>query len=356
MLMIGSTEIQADADKPRYVRYHAVIGYQFDPGGRIRFTRPDGKSFQVRVNAGGIRSNREYDFAKPRGVYRILVFGDSQADGAFQPNELRFSELMEKRNPALEVINLALPGVGTDQQLLNFEEVGVKYEHDLVLLLPFLVNIRRNVQQTQTSIEPASGRIVVRAKPWFELITHADGSEELKLHNVPVPEQPLSVEEPGDEADATPISWLLQKFENAREKAKKSAHVRRLAYRLGPLQDVLGRTPYPEYRTPKTYEWRLMAALIRRFAQGAGKKPLVVAPLVDSWYMRFASGKDYWRRFSSLADDRIHIIDLLPHFLKLGHRAPECYFETDSHFSDLGHVVLADAVEAELRRLHFLPR
>ncbi len=355
MLMIGSTEMQADAAEPRYIRYHPVIGGQYDPGGRITFRRPDGKSFEVRINAGGIRSNREYDFAKPKGVYRILVFGDSQADGAFQPNELRFSELMEKRNPTLEVINLALPGAGTDQQLLNFEETGVKYEHDLVLLLPFLVNIRRNLSPTRASIEPDTGRITVRAKPTFELITGADGSEELKLHNVPVPEQPLWVEEPGDEANATPISWLSRKLEEARTKAKRSPHVRRLAYNLGPLLDALGRTPYPEYRTPDTYEWRLMAALIRRFAQGAGKKPVVVAPLVDGWYMRVASGKDYWRRFSSLADEKIHVIDLLPHFLKLGRRARDCFFESDPHFSDLGHVVLADAIEGELRRLRLLP-
>lgn len=353
--MVGATETQPDAAEPRYIRYHPVIGGQYDPGGRITFRRPDGKPFEVRINAGGIRSNREYDFAKPKGVYRILVFGDSQSDGAFQPNELRFSELMEKRNPALEVINLSLPGAGTDQQLLNFEETGVKYAHDLVLLLPFLPNIRRNVSPTRASIDPDSGTITVRAKPTFELITGADGSEELTLHNVPVPEQPLWVEEPDAEADATPISWLLRKLEKTRENARKSAPARRLAYTLGPLLDVLGRTPYPEYRTPETYEWRLMAALLRRFAQGAGKEPVVIAPLVDSWYMRFASGKDYWRRFSSLADERIQVIDLLPHFLKLGRRAHECFFDSDPHFSDLGHVVLADAIEAELRRLRFLP-
>ncbi|MBS0262244.1 MAG: hypothetical protein JSS02_09865, partial [Planctomycetes bacterium] len=125
-------------------RHHPRIGTEFEPGVRVTRPRPDGGTFVVQVNSAGIRSNREYTLQKPPGVYRILVFGDSQAAGCYQCNEHRFSDLIEERNRDIEVINFSIPGSGTDQQLLLFEEVIGKYEHDLLIVFPYLNNIYRN--------------------------------------------------------------------------------------------------------------------------------------------------------------------------------------------------------------------
>ena len=56
------------------------------------------------------------------------------AAGQFTSNDQRFSELLERRVPGLEVLNLALEGTGTDQQLLIYENVGSLYEHDAVVV------------------------------------------------------------------------------------------------------------------------------------------------------------------------------------------------------------------------------
>jgi hypothetical protein len=63
------------------------------------------------------------------------------------------------------------------------------------------------------------------------------------------------------------------------------------------------------------------------------------------------------KRFDSLCDGRhIFTIDVLPYFRSRGCPADDYYFlRHDPHMSDLGHSVLADALEAELKRLDLLP-
>ncbi len=323
--------------------------------------RPDGRTYDFVVNSAGIRSNREYSYEKPPGVFRILIFGESQAAGIYQSNEYRFSELLEKRNPGLEVINFSLPGTGSDQQMLTFEHIGHNYEHDLIILIPFLMTIRRNVAWSAPRRNTITGKVVYAPKPRFELSMKEDGTEALELRNVPVPELRLASNRADDEAGE-------QIARHARRANSKFSPIRLgkkyILPLLGwlhvdpfPLLKTIGYDPYPEYESPDTEEWRLMAAIIKRFAALAHPKPFVIAPLVSSPYMRFSLGRSYWDRFTSLIDgERIYVIDLLPHFTRLGRKAIQCFLEPiDPHLSDYGHAVLADAVEAELRRFGLLP-
>ena len=84
-------------------------------------------------------------------------------------NDQRLSEQLERMVPGLEVINISLEGSGTDQQLLLYEDIGQRYEHDLVLLMPFLSNLRRNMVAARDAIDPHTEQVVLR-KPRFELI------------------------------------------------------------------------------------------------------------------------------------------------------------------------------------------
>src|SRR5262249_45407048 len=96
--------------------------------------------------------------------------------------------------------------------------------------------------------------------------------------------------------------------------------------------------------------WQLMAAIIRRFKTAARSVPLVVVPVFYDSYVRFRMARNYWDRFNSLRETPgISVIDLLPHFKRLGRDAVRAYLSPyDCHFSTYGHIVLAEALQAEL--------
>jgi hypothetical protein len=347
-----ASDTDAPPEKRRQVRHHPVIGFQYIPGTRLTLPRPGGGFFELCVNSAGIRSNREYSFAKPPGVYRILAFGDSHAAGHFQSGDGSFSSLIEQRNPGVEVVNFSLGATGTDQQLLTFEEIGCEYDHDLVMLLPSLSNIRRNLVPALVGIDPVTGRTVLRPKPWFELVTLEDGTERLELRNVPVPDDRLDEDAVAEALYKTdPEVRLIKRIKHALDKLTAVQLAKKVIFPL------LRYDPDSEYKDPDSYEWRLMAAIIRRFALRTRNKPLVIVPLFGVSHVRYSLGRSYWTRFDSLSDgERVHAIDVLPHFLKLGRRATDCFLEpADPHPSDLGQSVLADAIAIELRRRNLLP-
>jgi lysophospholipase L1-like esterase len=318
----------AVVDSKPYVEPDPLIGYRYIPGTRMSLPRPGGGQYDFAVNREGIRGDRDYARTKPPGVTRIIVLGDSMAAGQFVSNQQRFSELLERRHPSLEVLNLALEGSGTDQQVLLYEHVGLHYEHDLVLVLPFLQNIRRNLAGAREAIDPATGNVVMRPKPRFEL---KDG--ELVFH--PADDAAREVDEP--RTNALQMKGTISRLPGA-------AFLKRIVYRVVPWE------PFPEYRDPQSSGWQLMAALIKRLKSLAGARPVVVAPVFYSNYVRYRMALNYRDRFASLsATPGVYPVDLLPHFKALDGDAVRCFQDPyDMHFSADGHLVLADALEREL--------
>lgn len=101
------------------------------------------KEFEVPVtfNARGWRDD-DHEFARPPGVYRILITGDSFVDGKEVEFDRTFHQILERRlneeraadSPRVEVIVLARGGIGTDTELDFIRDEGLKYEPDLVIL------------------------------------------------------------------------------------------------------------------------------------------------------------------------------------------------------------------------------
>jgi hypothetical protein len=92
-----------------------------------------------RFNSKGLRGP-EYPYKKPAGEYRILVLGDSFAEGYTVEFEELCSELLKQKlstglNKRVQVINAGTGGYSTDQELLFLRTEGVKYEPDLVIVL-----------------------------------------------------------------------------------------------------------------------------------------------------------------------------------------------------------------------------
>lgn len=89
-------------------------------------------------NTRGYR-DLEHALAKPAGTRRLLSMGDSFAWGAGIQLEDAYPQrlaraLTRRRRETWEVVNLALPGMGTVDQAVQLADQGFAYQPDVVLL------------------------------------------------------------------------------------------------------------------------------------------------------------------------------------------------------------------------------
>ena len=119
-------------------RFDPELGWANRPG-RYRIAGPanaqgERESYTATINSLGARGP-ERPHAKSVGVWRVLLLGDSTTWGEGVDDHEVFGALVERAlAPGVEVVNLAVPGYSTDQELLILERVGARYAPDLVLL------------------------------------------------------------------------------------------------------------------------------------------------------------------------------------------------------------------------------
>lgn len=163
----------ATAERVQFWRYDATLGWAHTPGQSGRFRHPD-FDVDVRINAAGLRDD-DYPLART-SRHRMLVLGDSFAWGFGVELDERFSEIIERNNPDWEVINAAVSGYGTDQELLYLREKGLAYRPDVVLLVFHENDLENNARSEEYWY----------SKPYFTL-----AGDSLEVHNVPVPRSTL---------------------------------------------------------------------------------------------------------------------------------------------------------------------
>lgn len=95
--------------------------------------------FHLKINSLGLR-DREHDFSKKPGVFRVMLLGDSMsmAEGAeLEETYIKQFEVMANQHSPtqiIETINAAIRGYGNDQELVFFKRVGPQFHPDLVIL------------------------------------------------------------------------------------------------------------------------------------------------------------------------------------------------------------------------------
>ena len=119
-----------------------VVGAPFgvrinEPGARYWHTSPD-VHVEFRINAQGMRDDRDFAYAKPAGVRRIVSLGDSFTAGYEVSGEETFSSVLERALRAdgrrVEVLNAGVSGYSTAEEALYLERELFRYEPDLVLV------------------------------------------------------------------------------------------------------------------------------------------------------------------------------------------------------------------------------
>lgn len=123
-----------------------VLGYEPVPisySGRLSPTH----HYTGRSNSLGFR-DIEHAVPKPEGVYRIVVIGDSIADGIYIPRTKDIfptvmQTLLTEQGYDAEVINLSVSGYNTAQEVEMLRIMGLQFLPDLVLVAYCLNDIMR---------------------------------------------------------------------------------------------------------------------------------------------------------------------------------------------------------------------
>lgn len=305
LVALGELALRAGArltGKERGIRSDPELGWRMLPG----ITRAGamwGGTRPTTLNSAGWRDG---EFG-PRvaGKRRLVVVGDSFTFGVGVDDGERYTEVLEQTSADLEVANLGMNAVGTDQELLILERHGLALAPDFVLCQVLEDNDFTDVACTVNGYWP---------KPWFRL-----RGDELEL--VP-PAQPWDV------------------------RLRESSYLGEALYRL--LQPTRTYKAFaPEWEGVDTS--RLIARLLVRMrasSEAAGARFAVLLVLSGKRPREMAAMR------AVLADAGIVQIEAHSWFESAAERAR--YLLPDSHWTAEGHRRVAETLRAEFERLGWL--
>lgn len=370
------------------MRYDPLLGWSKVPN--LRGTYVPGDDTVETFNSRGLRGP-EYPYAKPPDEYRILVLGDSFAEGRLVAFEDMASEVLGRRlnatssAPRYEVISAGSGGYSTDQALLFFMTEGRKYAPDLTVLMLYENDVWYNAQ-------PKAWR---GFKPFFRL-----EGDELVLSGVPVPRKGVRFDRAGGSPSRLPsVARRLESWVSARSAlyqflgeavAGLPPAGRLLGVGVAPAASTAaapGSTPVPdEFRVwRRTYDrdvrraWRVTEALLRelqRQTREIGSELVVLyVPTAaeihpqrwEATKQKYGLSEDGWditRLERELAArcrrNAIHFVNPAPAFRAAAARSwfarTPLYFELDPHWTPEGHRLAADVLVEYLRRHIFTSR
>jgi len=127
-------------EQPKFPRrvVEAPWGLRYnEPGSQYRHKSAD-VTVYFRINNQGMRADRDYTYAKPAGVKRIISLGDSFTIGYEVDVKQTFSSILayELRAAGLnvEVLNAGVSGFSTAEEYQYLERELFKYDPDLILV------------------------------------------------------------------------------------------------------------------------------------------------------------------------------------------------------------------------------
>ena len=345
--------------QPSVWGYDAQLGWSHIPGASGRMMSPE-FDVDVSINADGLR-DREYDPVKGPDVRRVLVFGDSFAEGWGVPIDRSVSEKLEMELAwqvgagAYEVLNFGVAGFGTDQELLLFRQHGVRYSADDVVVLFYANDLWNN--QSRQGIGTERGH-----KPYFRI----SGAGKLVLRGVPVKKNRY---------------WDWQEgVWNPPGSQRLGRYLYTHWHIIALMAKALSPSPLPTAQQARYYEglygrdetaagagWRLVEAILAEFQQAAvaagARMHLVYIPAIvqveeDDWRLKQQlhglAGEDFdLTRPNRLlraiaARNKIPFLDLTQRFVAEG-RSRTLYYR-DSHWNEAGHALAAKVISEHLRR------
>jgi hypothetical protein len=327
-------------ERAAYVAPDRELGWTLRPSA----TREE-DGVRLTSNAQGFRARPERSFdARPAaGRRRVLLAGDSQVHGNEVELQQNFASQMESARSDLEVVNLAVPGYGTDQAFLRWRRVSEELAADAAVLGIWPENMLRNLNVLRFYLQPAGGLLF--CKPRFVL-----ESGELRLVNSPVVD---SAEQVRALATGSGSELLeLERWFDPSLTRDRAIYQSRLVRALLSLSFQQRRAAERErcYSGADPAAIQLTAAIAARFqAEVRAKQQIalvLVIPMREHVPTHVEQGSTALVR--ALREAEVDVLDLFPAFAA----APELdeLFLPSGHLSPAGHTLVARFLGDELER------
>ena len=314
-----------------------AIGYRLRPGSEMRFVTAEFDT-RIAINAQGVRDDTDIG-PKPANERRIVVLGDSlvmsvQVD-ARQTFCKRLEDRLNRAGGAIHyrVINAGVQGYGPVEELLFFRQVARAFQPDLVIGTIFVGNDAEEavasaprLHGARPAAEALSDSLVNRMR---RLVRRSMVLQVLRLRLVAVTDRMPRIgappEPPLQSYAANPAPRIGEGLRIARECVQGIVAESRAAGARAMVMLVPAR-----FQVDEADYGRLKDAVA-----GAG------GSLVrDAATVRFAE---------ALAPLGVPVFDALP-ALRAALPGPDVFFQQTVHLTPRGHEVVAEALEAFIRR------
>src|SRR5437016_2481327 len=146
----GAVRVWIAATTPTLLVLDPELGWA-DHANVRRIERSEGVEALVETNALGLRDPLH---AGPSKGHRILILGDSFAEGRQVSNHELFSVLVERAHPRLKLVNTGVIGYGTVQEALALKRWEPLVHPELVVLLVFRNDLGDNLSPFSPPIGP----------------------------------------------------------------------------------------------------------------------------------------------------------------------------------------------------------
>jgi len=307
--------------------YDETLGYTLKPNA-LHTHKSDEFNVVYRINKLGYRG-KTYKKIKPPGMFRIVLIGDSHGFGwGIDEDKNIFATILDQRLSGVELINLSVPGYGTDQEFLRLKKEGLEYQPDLVIL-----------QITENDFtEIMSPLMYEKPKPFFIL-----NNEKLILKNIPVKKDCSSSAQYYLDCLHIPFNdWLKRK--SVAYNAIDRRH-RKLMLRLSTYFNKSNTESSKKNRNiVDDNSIKLFKAIISEMSYEL--KIMGIKIVIVHWNRDLSEN-------GKISGTGIPVIDLYPTFIK--NKDKDLLIPNDGHINIKGHRLIAEELLKALKKYKHLP-
>lgn len=291
------------------------------------------------TNSKGFRDNYN------KGNSSVIVLGDSFTYGAIAGDNETYSYLLDRWNRNISVHNYGVSGYGTAQEMLLYEDVGRKIEHDLVIL-GYVSNDPRNNMgiTTKGDIIPSrprfsieNGRLVQSHQPEIRS-SDPRNTPETALSNRPILQK---------------LNTILSKHSTLHRYAAPT--FQSILSKAG----ILSPSHSTDYDPKVNQRMRLTRELLNQISNEAEANgaQLVIVPIPPNEVgrqinpVRYAGNETYWNTQKQMINSvernnsNVDTLDIEPDVTNRINEGSRLYGPRNGHFNEQGYKLMAKLIQ-----------